>query len=281
MRARFDASSRTSKNGLAGAQFPGRREAHAAAREAEHDPVRPGQREQDDQQGGHGDGEPGNAGRVDPGRRLAGPPGPLGRARPWGSGGGWRASATRATGTFTKNTARQPSASTRTPPTGRPSEAVAMPAICRPPRTPPGRRAHPGLLSPPADEQHRGRVRARGAQADQRPADQQRQQVLGGRADHAADQDQEDPGQEHPARPEDLGHLARGGLGDGTGQIQRRDQRRICPIDTCTPAAIGTRAVAIRELLTGFRAEPMNSGVVNRHEKGVVPVSPSVPAGGG
>ena len=47
-------------------------------------------------------------------------------------------SAMRATGTFTKNTARHPSASTRTPPTGRPSEAVAMPAICRPPSTPPG-----------------------------------------------------------------------------------------------------------------------------------------------
>ena len=55
----------------------------------------------------------------------------------------------------------------------------------------------------------------------------------------------------------------------------------VCPIDTCTPAAIGTRAVAIRELLTGFRAEPMNSGVVNRHEKGFGPVSSSVPAGGG
>jgi hypothetical protein len=47
-------------------------------------------------------------------------------------------SAMSATGTFTKNTARHPSASTRTPPTGRPSEAVAMPAICRPPRTLPG-----------------------------------------------------------------------------------------------------------------------------------------------
>lgn len=55
----------------------------------------------------------------------------------------------------------------------------------------------------------------------------------------------------------------------------------VWPTGTCTPAAIGTSAVAIRELLMGFRAEPMNSGVVNRHENGFAPGSPSVTAGCG
>ena len=40
------------------------------------------------------------------------------------------------------------------------------------------------------------------------------------------------------------------------------------PIDTPSPWAIGTSAVAIRELLIGLSAEPMNNGVVNRHENG-------------
>jgi hypothetical protein len=42
----------------------------------------------------------------------------------------------------------------------------------------------------------------------------------------------------------------------------------VCPIDTSSPRAIGTRAVAINELLTGLSAEPMNNGAVNRHENG-------------
>ncbi|GAA4181546.1 hypothetical protein GCM10022287_36980 [Gryllotalpicola koreensis] len=43
----------------------------------------------------------------------------------------------------------------------------------------------------------------------------------------------------------------------------------VWPTETCMLAAIGTRAVAIIELLIGFSADPMNSGVVNRHENGV------------
>ena len=39
-------------------------------------------------------------------------------------------------------------------------------------------------------------------------------------------------------------------------------------MDTPSPWAIGTRAVAISELLIGLSAEPMNNGVVNRHENG-------------
>lgn len=42
----------------------------------------------------------------------------------------------------------------------------------------------------------------------------------------------------------------------------------VCPTETCRPAAIGTSAVAIMELLTAFNADPTNSGVVNRHENG-------------
>src|ERR1700761_9487564 len=42
----------------------------------------------------------------------------------------------------------------------------------------------------------------------------------------------------------------------------------VWPIDTPSPCAIGNRAVAISELLIGLRAEPMNRGVVNRHENG-------------
>jgi hypothetical protein len=38
------------------------------------------------------------------------------------------------------------------------------------------------------------------------------------------------------------------------------------PTETWTAAAIGTRAVAIRELLTGLSADPMNRGATNRHE---------------
>jgi hypothetical protein len=49
----------------------------------------------------------------------------------------------RATGTLTKNTDRQPNPPTRRPPTGSPRVAVAVPAIIRPPSTPPG-----GLSSP-------------------------------------------------------------------------------------------------------------------------------------
>src|ERR1700723_3874711 len=40
---------------------------------------------------------------------------------------------------------------------------------------------------------------------------------------------------------------------------------------------MGSRAVAISELLTGLSAEPMNRGVVNRHENGL---SPAVPDAG-
>jgi hypothetical protein len=50
----------------------------------------------------------------------------------------------------------------------------------------------------------------------------------------------------------------------------------IRPTDTCIAAAIGTSAVAISELLTGLSADPMNSGVVNRHEK-AFPPSAGVP----
>jgi hypothetical protein len=42
----------------------------------------------------------------------------------------------------------------------------------------------------------------------------------------------------------------------------------VWPKGTPRPWAIGSSAVAISELLTGLRAEPMNSGVVNRHENG-------------
>src|ERR1700734_3048116 len=45
----------------------------------------------------------------------------------------------------------------------------------------------------------------------------------------------------------------------------------IRPTDTCIAAAIGTSAVAISELLTGLSADPMNSGVVNRHENAFPP----------
>ena len=187
------------------------------------------------------------------------------------------ARATRATGTLTKKTARQPSAPTSTPPRGSPSEAVAIPAICRPPSTPPGGVPRPGRT--PADQQHRRRIGARGAQADQHPADQQREEVLGEAADDAADDDEGDAGQEHPARTEHLGGLARGGLRDRAGQIQSRDQRGGLPDRYAQPAAIGTRAVAIRELLIGLSAEPMNSGVVNRHEKAFLSGLAPSPAG--
>ena len=43
----------------------------------------------------------------------------------------------------------------------------------------------------------------------------------------------------------------------------------VCPTETCRPVAIGTSAVAIMEVLTEFKAAPMNSGVVNRHENGL------------
>src|ERR1700760_803341 len=38
----------------------------------------------------------------------------------------------------------------------------------------------------------------------------------------------------------------------------------VWPTDTWTADAIGTSAVAISELLLGFRADPTNSGAVNR-----------------
>jgi hypothetical protein len=51
----------------------------------------------------------------------------------------------------------------------------------------------------------------------------------------------------------------------------------VCPTETCRPTEIGTSAVAIMELLTAFRAAPMNSGVVNRHVNGFpVKVDPPV-----
>src|SRR5262249_10201550 len=53
----------------------------------------------------------------------------------------------------------------------------------------------------------------------------------------------------------------------------------VCPMGTPMPRAIGTRAVAISELLTGLRADPRNNGVVNRHENGrpcLGPASPTV-----
>ena len=62
-------------------------------------------------------------------------------------------------------------------------------------------------------------------EADQYAADQQRDQVLGEAADEAADGDECDPGQEHPPWTEHFGGLARGGLRDGAGQVQRGDQR--------------------------------------------------------
>src|SRR5580704_3013130 len=42
----------------------------------------------------------------------------------------------------------------------------------------------------------------------------------------------------------------------------------VCPTGTPIPRAIGSRAVAISELLTGLRAEPIYSGVVNCHGNG-------------
>ena len=42
------------------------------------------------------------------------------------------------------------------------------------------------------------------------------------------------------------------------------------PSDTCSAAAIGTSAVAIRELLIGLSAEPASRGVTNRQENAVV-----------
>jgi hypothetical protein len=80
-----------------------------------------------------------------------------------------------------------------------------------------------------ADQQHRGRVGARGAEADQYPADQQGEQIAGEPADQAADADQDGPGEEDPARPEHLGGLARGGLGDRGRQVERGDQGRGLP----------------------------------------------------
>jgi hypothetical protein len=44
----------------------------------------------------------------------------------------------------------------------------------------------------------------------------------------------------------------------------------VCPIGTPIPRAIGSRAVAISELLMGLRADPMNSGVVNCHGNGAL-----------
>ena len=40
----------------------------------------------------------------------------------------------------------------------------------------------------------------------------------------------------------------------------------VLPTGTCIAAAIGTRAVAISELLTGLREEPSSIGVTNRQE---------------
>ena len=40
------------------------------------------------------------------------------------------------------------------------------------------------------------------------------------------------------------------------------------PTETPIAAAIGTSAVAIRELLIGLSADPMNKGVTNRQENG-------------
>jgi len=76
----------------------------------------------------------------------------------------------------------------------------------------------------------------------------------------------QDARDEHPARPELLRQLPARGLGYGAGQVEHRDKHGGAPTGTCTPAAIGTKAVARIELLTGFSAEPMNSGVTNRHE---------------
>ena len=104
-----------------------------------------------------------------------------------------------------------------------------MPAICRPPSTPPG-----GLSRPASRARRRISSIAVGyAQEVPRPISTRltsrvsRSWANPPTSPPTADED--DPGEEDPARPEHLGGLARRGLRDRARQVQRGDQRRGLP----------------------------------------------------
>ena len=144
------------------------------------------------------------------------------------------ASAIRASGTLTKNTVRQPQAPTSTPPIGSPTAARDHAGDQQAAEHAAGRRVQPGLLGAPADQQHRRGIPGRGAHPDQHPGHDEAGQVLGEPADQAAGQHEQDAGQEHPARPELLGQLPRGRLGDRSwpGTARRPGPRSGRP-ETC------------------------------------------------
>ena len=178
--------------------------------------------------------------------------------RPVGLHPGERATnAISANGTLTKKTDRQPSAPTRTPPTGSPRDAVAIPAICRPPSTPPG-----GLPSPASRARWRISSIAVGyAQEVPRPISTRLASSVS-RSCANPPASPPTPTRMIPARktrrgPSTSAALPAVGCAIAVARYSAVTSAAVCPTGTPIPCAIGSRAVAISELLTGLRAEPM------------------------
>ena len=170
-----------------------------------------------------------------------------------------------ASGTLTKNAARQPQqadehAADRQP-DGRRHHARDHQAA----EHGPGRSVEPGGGGPPPDEEHRRRVAGRGADADQHAGDDQRGEVRREPADEPAEQDKQRCRRGTPgaARTPPTASPRSAGRSRWRGRAPIRAPRSARRA-LSSPRAIGTSAVAISELLTGLSAEPMNIGVTNR-----------------
>ena len=176
-----------------------------------------------------------------------------------------------ATGTLTRNVARHAHAPTSTPPKGSPRAAVAAPAICSPPSTPPG-----GLSSPACSARRRISSIADGYPAEVPTPIRTRAAISVVRFWPTPPTTPPASTSPIPARntrrgPNSSDSFPAVGWAIELARYNAETSTAIRPTDTCIAAAIGTSAVAISELLTGLSADPMNSGVVNRHEKAFRP----------
>ena len=224
-----------SRKGVRARSSQARSAAHEGDRDAQHVPLRPGQVEQEQQQRDHGRGEPGDSGQVEAGGDVAGAPRAV--ERPVGRDPGQRrGQGDQRDGDVDEEDRPPAQRADQDAADGQAERGGGGAGDLQAAEHAARRLVQAGVPGAAADQQHRGRVGAGGPEADQHPADQQRDQVLGESADEPADGDEDDPGEEHPARPEHLGGLARGGLRDRAGQVEGGYQGRGLPEGHAEPA---------------------------------------------
>ena len=171
-----------------------------------------------------------------------------------------------AAGILTRNVERQPKASTSTPPMGRPTATVTVPAIDSPPST------RPGGSPSPADVARRRMISIAAGYPAEVPIPTSTRATAATGMSYATPpivpprSTRRMPANSTRRGPNCSATLPAAGCAIALARYSADTRIAVCPTGTFSACAMGTNAVAISELLIGLSVAATYSGLTKRHE---------------